>query len=178
MNKLTIIITFLTLTVMVNAQKIVDNYMILTYDQVIKLSQEQSPAALSRKTEKKNSYWEYKSFKSNYLPQLVLNTDVPGFLKQYTPYIDKEGNVEYTLVHRSISGAALKAEQLIGLTGGNIYVNTDLDPIYDFKNDSLSYRYSPIAIGLVQPLMKFNPHRWDKKIEELRFRESEKKYCI
>jgi len=45
----------------------------LTFQEVIKLSEEQSPNALMAKHRFRSSYWQYRSFQAQYLPSLTLS---------------------------------------------------------------------------------------------------------
>src|SRR5664280_159095 len=51
----------------------------LTFDEVIKLSEEQSPNALIAKHRFRASYWEYRSYQAQYLPSLTLTGITPDF---------------------------------------------------------------------------------------------------
>src|SRR5450631_2852151 len=49
----------------------------LTFDEVIKLSEEQSPNALMAKHRFRASYWQYRSYQAQYLPSLTLSGTTP-----------------------------------------------------------------------------------------------------
>src|SRR5664280_2758659 len=51
----------------------------LTFDEVIKLSEEQSPNALIAKHRFRSSYWEYRSYRAQFLPSLTLSGTTPDF---------------------------------------------------------------------------------------------------
>jgi len=42
--------------------------------------------------------------------------------------------------------------------------------------NQVSYLSTPINIGFTQPIFAFNPYRWERQIEPLRFEEARKRY--
>ncbi len=66
----------------------------LTFSEVIKLAEEQSPNALIAKHRFRSSYWEYRSFQAQYLPSLTLTGNVPNWSNGLTKVYDS-GNDQY-----------------------------------------------------------------------------------
>jgi len=150
---------------------------IYTLDQVIRFAQDKSPEALRIKTSKDNKYWQWKKYKSQYKPQLVLNCTFPHYQNQNIPVRQDDGSIIYKSINQSQSYAALSIEQNIGLTGGVIYLNTDLNRIDDFSQDFTSYSGSPFYLGFEQPLFAFNNLKWMNLIEPLKLEESHREYA-
>jgi outer membrane protein TolC len=76
----------------------------------------------------------------------------------------------------SASGG-LVMKQNFDLTGGTFYLESDLEYMRNFGNDKLTQFSSiPFRIGYSQDLMGFNPFRWDKKIEPLKFEKVKKEF--
>jgi len=148
-----------------------------TLDQVIRFAQENSPEALRIKTSRDNKYWQWKKYKSQYKPQMVLNFTLPHFQKQNIPVRQEDGSIIYKSIDQSHSTAALSIEQNIGLTGGVLYLNTDLARFDDFRQDVTSYSGSPFYVGFEQPLFAFNNLRWMNLIEPLKLEESLREYA-
>lgn len=155
----------------------------LTLENVIKLSQEQSPDALLAKHQFRVKYWQYKSFKASYLPSLVLS----GYLPSYENSINKvqleEGDIFRSTNINNIS-AGLSINQKIGFTGGDISLNSDLAMINNFipatdSTDAFTatqYTSSLINIRLRQPLVKYNRYKWERRIEPMLYNEAKKVY--
>ncbi|MFW5725949.1 MAG: TolC family protein, partial [Bacteroidota bacterium] len=76
------------------------------------------------------------------------------------------------------SAATLSLTQRIGPTGGQIFMNTSLERIDLIREDGniTSYLSSPLNIGITQPILGYNPYRWERKIEPLRFQEARMRY--
>ena len=51
----------------------------LTFQEVIKIAEEQSPNALMAKHRYRASYWQYRSYQAQYLPSLTLSGTTPDF---------------------------------------------------------------------------------------------------
>ncbi len=51
----------------------------LTFEEVIKLSEEQSPNALMAKHRFRSSYWQYRTFVAQYRPSLTLTGSTPDY---------------------------------------------------------------------------------------------------
>ena len=74
----------------------------LTFEEVIKLSEEQSPNALIAKHRFRSSYWEYRSFQAQYLPSLTLSGTTPDF---------SNGLIIKFMIHSQISISILRKTQ-------------------------------------------------------------------
>ena len=142
----------------------------LTLDDVIKLSEEQSPNALMAKNRFRASYWQYRTFKAEYRPSLTLTGTTPYYSTAFERVwnsVDNKWDYKSTNVLRNLGSLSLS--QNIGLTGGTIYLNSDLTLENDFERDTRNYITAPVSIGLTQPLFRYNELRWQKKTEPLKY---------
>ncbi|SFE49928.1 TolC family protein [Thermoflexibacter ruber] len=149
----------------------------LTLKQVIDIAKGESPSALVAKNTKNNRYWQYRTFQSNYKPQLVLRGTLPNFNRAINPITLPDGQVAFINQSFAQNNLTLGLRQVISATGGAIWVNTGLQRL-DILGDnrSTSFLATPAFISFEQPLFVFNELLWDKKIEPLRYEESQKKY--
>jgi hypothetical protein len=150
----------------------------LTFEDVIKLSETQSPNALMAKHKYRSSYWSYRTFLANYRPSLTLTGTTPD----YSNAIDKvynsgTGTYEYKATNTLSDVASLSLSQNIGFTGGTIALNSDLT-LYNDLSSGTTHQYitSPVNISLSQPLFKYNSLKWQKKTEPLKYDEAMKTY--
>lgn len=148
-----------------------------TLDQVISYAQEKSPEAMRIKTSKDIKYWQWEKYKSQYKPQLVLNSTFPHYQKQNIPVRQEDGSILYKRINQRQSYAALAIQQNIGLTGGILNLNTDLMRFDDLNQDFTSYNGSPFYLAIEQPLFAFNNLKWMKRIEPLKLEESLREYA-
>jgi outer membrane protein len=144
----------------------------LSLQQVVEMAKANSIAAKQAITVKETKYWEWRTFKSNYQPQLALQGILPGYTKTYTQVQQPNGTILFQPVHYDNSSLTLNFTQSIAATGGTIYGTTQLQRFDDFDRNSVLYNGIPYGIGYTQPLLQFNSLKWDKKIEPLKFNES------
>ncbi|QNK64853.1 TolC family protein [Pedobacter sp. PAMC26386] len=148
----------------------------LNLNDVITIAKVHSTAAVQAATILENQYWQYKTFKSNYSPQLNLNGTLPQFSKTNIAVIQPDGTVEFKPVTNDNSQLNLGLTQNIGLTGGQVFLGSNVLRFSDFDRKQTRYNGNPLVIGLDQPLFAFNALSWDKKIEPLRYEESIKRF--
>jgi outer membrane protein len=148
----------------------------LSLQQVVEMAKKNSIAAKQATTVRETKYWQWRSFKSNYNPQLSLTGILPGYSKTTTQVLQPNGTVIFQPIHNDNSSLQLDFSQGITATGGTIYGTTQMQRFYDFDRDNVLYNGVPYALGYSQPLFQFNALRWDKKIEPLKFNESKQEY--
>jgi outer membrane protein len=148
----------------------------LTLQQVVELAKKNAIAAKQATTVRETKYWEWRTFKSNYQPQLALSGILPGYNKSYTQIVQPNGTILFQPVHNDNSSLALNFSQSLTATGGTIYGTTQLQRFDDFDRHNTLYNGVPYGIGYSQPLFQFNALRWDKKIEPLKYNESKQAY--
>jgi hypothetical protein len=148
----------------------------LTLHQVVKMAKENSIASKQAATLKSTKYWEWRSYKSNYKPQLSLNGNLPGYSKTFREVLQPNGTIEFQPVTYNNSALNLALSQSIAQTGGTIFGTTQLQRFDDFDRNMTLYNGVPYAVGYSQPLWKFNGLSWDKKIEPLKYNESKQLY--
>lgn len=173
MNKLLFLFFSFVFCIKLPAQEV----KLYTLEEVITLAREQSPMAKLANTQYRNKYWNYRNFKSNYRPQLTLSGTVPDVNSSITSITQPDGTELFRKRSLSNSSLDLSLSQNIGLTGGEIFVSSQLQRIDVFtKPVYTSYLANPALIGYRQPLLKYNGLKWDKKIEPLKYEESRKQF--
>lgn len=148
----------------------------LSLRQVVEMAKRNSIAAKQATTVRETKYWLWRTFKSNYQPQLSLSGTLPGYSKTTQPVLQPDGTIIFRPVHNDNSSLQLDFSQSITATGGTVYGTTSMQRFYDFDRNNQLYNAVPYAIGYSQPLFQFNQLRWDKKIEPLKFNESKQAY--
>nr|WP_294948538.1 TolC family protein [uncultured Mucilaginibacter sp.] len=148
----------------------------LSLQQVVAMAKANSIAAKQATTVRETKYWQWRTFKSNYQPQLSLTGILPGYSKTTQPVLQPDGTIVFQPVHNDNSSLQLDFSQSITATGGTVYGTTSMQRFYDFDRKNELYNGVPYAIGYSQPLFQFNALRWDKKIEPLKFNESKQAY--
>ena len=150
---------------------------LLTLEEVIKLAEEQSPNALMAKHRFRASYWQYRSFVADYLPSLSLSGTLPDYGRVFSRVINyNTGEETFRETNSMTSSLSLQLRQNIGLTGGNIFVQSDLTRLDKFGLGESEYISTPVSIGISQPLNGYNSLRWQKKIQPLQYDQAKKRY--
>jgi outer membrane protein TolC len=147
----------------------------LTFDDVIKLAEEQSPNALMAKHRFRASYWQYRTFVAQYRPSLTLTGTTPDYSTAYTRvYVN--GQWEYVATNMLQNIGALSLSQNIGPTGGTISLESDLTLQNDFEAKTNKYITVPLSVRLVQPIFRYNALRWQRKTEPLKYEAAKKTF--
>ena len=148
----------------------------LTLQQVVELAKEQSIASKQATTLKSTKYWEWRTYKSNYQPQLSLSGFLPGYSKTFREVLQPNGTIEFQPVTYNNSALNLALSQSIAQTGGTIFGTTQMQRFDDFDRNTTLYNGVPYAVGYSQPLWMYNGLKWDKKIEPLKYDESRQEF--
>ena len=144
----------------------------LTLEDVIHMAVTRSSSSLQAQNLKENKYWDWKAHQSNYKPQLSLSGALPDFTRSFIPVSQPDGNIIFQPVNYNNSSLDLSLSQTIGLTGGEIFVNSSMQRFDDFENDFTQFSGTPFSVGLMQPLFAYNELSWNNKIEPLKFEQS------
>ncbi|MDX9853100.1 MAG: TolC family protein [Tenuifilaceae bacterium] len=164
----------IVISLAINAQTAVNK---LTLQEVLDLAKEQSPRAIQAKHQFRAAYWEYRSYKAEYLPSVTFIGTLPGFRRQIVKHQNNEGVYSYVEENANSISGGLTLKQNIGLTGGEVFVESNLERTDIFgDNQTTSYLSVPIKIGFRQELFGFNKLKWNKKIEPLKYLEAKRNY--
>ncbi len=148
----------------------------LTFDEVIKLAEEQSPNAFIAKHRFRSSYWQYRTYVAEYRPALTLTGTTPDYSTAYTRVYVPGVGWDYVKTNMLQDLASLSLSQNIGLTGGTISLESDLTLQNDFEAKTNKYITVPVSIRLIQPVFRYNSLKWQRKIEPLKYDAAKKTY--
>ncbi len=147
------------------------------YDAIV-IAQEQSPDALIARHRFLSSYWEYRTYKAQFMPKLSFEATAPSINKSVTSYTLPDGNEVF--LNRQYVGYSgdLSLSKVLGFSGGSIYMRSSLQRIDNSLDTSgqTSYLSNPITIGFRQPVYSFNPYKWSHRIDPLKYNEAGKRY--
>lgn len=152
----------------------------LSLQQLIEIAESDAPQVKIAQTRLDNNYWRYQSFLADFKPQINLNATLPNLTRSIDAITLPDGSdafIPRSLMNNSLN---LTLSQDVGLTGGNIFARTSLRRIDIFATDnntaSASFLSTPISVGFQQPLFGFNPLKWNRIIEPMRYEEAQKSY--
>ncbi len=152
---------------------------ILTLQDAIILAQEQSLEAKEAKKNMRIAYWDFRTYKAKLLPNIELNGTLPNLNKSLSYYQLEDGSYKFISNSSVSEKLSISLIQNIPLTGGRIYLSSDLERI-DMIGDgsATSYLSVPAVITLQQPIFSYNELKWLKKIEPLRYSIAQKQYAM
>ena len=142
-----------------------------TLNDVIELAQKQSPDALIAKHKFISSYWTYRNFKADYLPELRLDANIPNINRTIASVPLEDGSINYVPQSQSSYFVGMSLKQNIGFTGGSVSLNTGLSRMDNFYKDTTTTQYLANMVNIVinQPIFNYNPYKWDKKIKPIEY---------
>jgi len=179
MNKLrlfSIIIVLLVTARIIIAQDVKK----LTFDEVIKIAEEQSPNALMAKHRYRSSYWAYRSYQAQFRPSLTLSGTVPNYVNGFANNWNSNTNqYVYGAINNVTSSGTLSLSQAIGLTSTTFSLQSSLIHLFDFTPNAIiprQYSIAPISINITQPIRQYNTLKWQRKIEPVKYDAAKKTY--
>jgi len=146
--------------------------------EVIEIASKQSIDAFRNKNMYLASYWEYRFYKAERLPGISLSTNPFDFNRYYRQEYNFETNQdEYRLREFVNSDLAISATQNVALTGGQLFLRSELGMIKNLNGDqNTSYTSTPLSVGFSQELNGYNELKWQSKIEPLKFDKAKKEF--
>jgi len=132
--------------------------------------------AVVARSQYKSSYWGYRTYKAELLPELALSTTLPYYSKSYNALQNPDGSYTYVSNDYSRIDGGLSISQNIPLTGGTISVESSFQRLQQYGNEGwTSYMGIPASITLEQPIFGFNRVKWLQKIEPVKFKAAKQK---
>ena len=148
----------------------------LSLREVVEMAKSKSIASRQAVTLKETRYWEWRTFKSNYQPQLSLNGNLPGYNKTFREVLQPNGSVEFQPIHNNNSSLSLSLSQSIAATGGTVFATTQMQRFDDYDRKYKLYNAVPYGVGYSQPLFLYNSLKWEKQIQPLKYTESRQEF--
>jgi outer membrane protein TolC len=148
----------------------------LTLPALIDQSLATSAAGVQARAAREAGYWSYRAYQASYRPQLAMQGIVPNFNRGIEAVKQNDGTTSFRAVRYNYSQLGVNLTQNIGLTGGQIVAGSQVLRFDDFIRDEKNYSNQPFTLGLSQPIGYFNLLKWARRIEPLRYRESQRQY--
>ena len=149
----------------------------ITLNEAIAMARMQSVDAAVALNELKTSYWEYRTFRADLLPEINLKGTLPNYNKSYGSYQNPDGS--YSFVRNSALGLSgeLSIDQNIWLTGGQLSLTSSLDYLKQLGNSGDRHLMSvPVTLKLTQPILGVNNVKWNRRIEPVRYAEAKAEF--
>ena len=170
-----IILSFLLFTpVYLQAQPLT-----LSLERTISLAADSSLEAFRTKNMYLAGYWQYRTYKADRLPSLTLNLTPAQYYRDITRRYDSQNDVDVYKKQQSFYASGnVEIKQNFDLLGGTFYLDSDLGYMRNFGGDdnpaNNQFTTVPIRLGYQQSLFGYNPFRWERKIEPLKYEKVKK----
>lgn len=143
--------------------------------EAIKIAQKKSPEYVRAINMYRSGYWRYRNYQADFLPQLSLNATIPEYSNSIRRIINDEGQDIFVNQNQSVIDARLRLEQKVPFTGGDFSVISQIDRVDRFgAQEATNYSLVPFSINYFQNSLFYNPYKWQRKIEPLRYEESKR----
>ena len=150
----------------------------LSLDEFLSLAQAQSLRKQAAERDQQLANLDYQIFRADLKPQLTLNANIPNYLKTFSEITQPDGTIRFEAVQNNNSALGLDLRQRIAATGGQLFLQTNLQRFDDFESDFSIYNGLPFRVGIVQPVFAYNPFKWERQLAPLRVAEAEANYQL
>ena len=147
----------------------------LTLDEAVALARAQSPQAVAARHQYRAAYWNWRTFKADYLPNLSFNS-YSSLNRSISPVTLPDGSDSFLHRNQLLNEGSLTINQNITLLGGSLFLETGVQRLDLFTDKRRSFKSTPVVLGYSQSLFGYNRLKWDKKIEPARYAQAEKSY--
>lgn len=148
----------------------------LTLERTIELATDSSLEAFKSKNTYLASYWEYRTYKAARLPSLTLNLTPAEYYRDITRRYDSGDDIDvYRKQQSYYAGGNIEINQNFDPLGGRFTLDSRLGYIRNFGDNAYSQVTTvPVRLRYMQDLLGYNPFRWERKIEPLKFEKAKK----
>ena len=178
MYRIAFLFISLTVSLHISAQSQAEpEIKVLSLPEVIELAREQSLMALISRHQVRTSYWEYRTHLARFRPGLSLEATIPSLNNSMESVTQPDGSEKFVSRSNMQTSLDLQLNQNIGLTGGRVFVSSQLQRNDNFGDEPpTTYLAYPVTIGFLQPINGYNSLKWDRKIEPMKFEEAKLNY--
>ncbi len=152
------------------------NMVVLSLEKTIELAADSSLQAFRNRNMYLSGYWQFRTYRAERLPSLTLNLTPAQYYRDITKRYDSGDDIDvYRKQQSFFAGGSLEIKQNFDLLGGSFYIDSDLGYMRYFGDNTYNqFTTVPIRIGYRQELVGYNPFRWQRKIEPLKFEKAKK----
>lgn len=152
----------------------------LSLEQALGLANKESLDAFRAKNRYAIDYWEFKAYKARLLPRVDFTTSPFTYNRSFIKRYDDENNIDvYRLQQNLNSFAELSISQNIRLTGATVYARSSFNRLVSYGNQTIeNFNTNPILLGINQPIMAYNPLKWERETAALEFEKAKKEYIF
>ncbi len=156
------------------------NSMTLSFEEVVNNLSLKSPSAKIVSIDLKNSKLEFDNYKKSFLPSISLSLTPFNFNRSINLLQNpSDGSYRYVEDYLGNTNGELSLSQNIGVTGGQLTINTSQNFVNEFSSSRRTFNSLPFSISYSQSLFGgYRTYRYEKEQAYKKNTESELDYCI
>lgn len=148
---------------------------VIDLEEAVRMAQRQSfeyKVAINRY---QSSMWNYRNYMASFRPMLYLDGTTPNYSRAINKITLPTGEDAFVHQNQAYSALNLGIRQNVTFTGGILQMSTSLNRIDVFgPNRHTRYSSIPASISYQQSTVGYNPFRWRRQIEPLRFESAQR----
>ncbi|MDR1500675.1 MAG: TolC family protein [Tannerellaceae bacterium] len=123
-------------------------------------------------------YWLYRSYRAGRLPGVTLELTPVQYYRDITRRYDSFEDIDVYRRQESLySAGRLAVTQNFDILGGQFFLNSDIGFMRSLGDKAVNqYTSTPVRVGYLQSLLGYNPFKWERKIEPLKFEKAKKDF--
>lgn len=149
----------------------------LSIEDALKLGREESIDSKANSNTMLKAYWRYRDYRAGLLPGITLSGTLPSLNRSLKSYQQENGVYKFIPNNYLSEYMNFSIRQAIPFSGGELYIESNLERMDQLgANRTGSFLSVPFSVTLSQPLTAYNPYKWQKKTEPLRYETSRQEY--
>lgn len=148
----------------------------LSINEALNYAQAKSLSSLESAKQMEIAYWRFINYRADLLPNIVTEGSLPQLSNKLNLYQNENGSYKYIRSGSMQEDMNIYLEQNIPFTGGKLSFKSSLQRIDQLGKGASKinsyYMAVPISVELNQPIISYNPFKWNKKLEPLKYRQS------
>ncbi|MDR2037753.1 MAG: TolC family protein [Bacteroidales bacterium] len=139
-----------------------------------------SPEAIKAKLNYENANYSYENYKKRFLPSVAFNLNPANFNHSFKVLQNpSDGSYSYVDDFSNNSSIGVSVSQIVGITGGSINMNSNLNMLNELNDNRKSFSTSPFSIGYSQKLFggTTKDFKLSRSIEQKKNVKAAKDYC-
>ncbi len=137
----------------------------MSLQEVIETAHSQSPSAILARHNFVVDYWQYRTYKAQFLPSLNLQGTLGNYNRSLVSLQDAQtGEIGYIENNNLTNSLGLSIDQNIPFTGGSVSVVTSLNRLDQFSpTDKITYNSQPVKVTLSQTINAYDSSKGKRK---------------
>jgi outer membrane protein TolC len=149
---------------------------VLSLEHTIRLAADSSLEAFRSQNMYLAGYWQFRTYRAGRLPGLTLDLTPAQYYRDITRRYDSNEDIDvYRRQQSFYAYGGLEVRQNFDLLGGSFFLSSNLGYMRNFGDNTYTQFTSiPIRVGYVQDLIGYNPFKWERKIEPLKYEKAKR----